>query len=155
VNLADFLNGASYVIKPPPDALQEFSVRTSNYSAELGHAAGGVLNACIKSGTNVIHGSLWEFFRNDHLNAIDWFSAGKPEYRENQFSDRLALFCSVVQNSSCIESFTKGKKGLRLCRHPKKPQRKPQVITTISIARQTICVALMNIWAGWKFSRSP
>jgi hypothetical protein len=77
VNLADFLNGASYVIKPPPDALQEFSVRTSNYSAELGHAAGGVLNACIKSGTNVIHGSLWEFFRNDHLNAIDWFSAGK------------------------------------------------------------------------------
>ena len=89
VNLADFLNGASYVIKPPPDALQEFSVQTSNYSAELGHAAGGVVNASIKSGTNAVHGSIWEFFRNDKLNAIDWFSLGKPEYRQNQFGATL------------------------------------------------------------------
>jgi hypothetical protein len=89
VNLADFLNGASYVIKPPPDALQEFSVQTHNYSAELGHDAGGVLNASIKSGTNVLHGSLWEYFRNDKLNATDWFSLNKPEYRQNQFGGTL------------------------------------------------------------------
>ena len=89
VNLADFLNGASYVIKPPPDALQEFSLQTSNYSAELGHDAGGVLNASVKSGTNVLHGSLWEFFRNDKLNDTDWFSLHKPEYRQNQFGATL------------------------------------------------------------------
>ena len=88
-NLADFLNGASYVIKPPPDALQEFSVQTSNYSAELGHDAGGVVNASIKSGTNVLHGSLWEYFRNDKLNNTDWFSLKKPEYRQNQFGGTL------------------------------------------------------------------
>ncbi len=107
VNLADFLNGASYVIKPPPDALQEFSIQTSNYSAELGHAAGGVLNASVKSGTNVLHGSLWEYFRNDKLNATDWFTIHKPEYRQNQFGatlggpvikNKLFLFGDVEAN---------------------------------------------------------
>jgi hypothetical protein len=85
VNLVDFLNGSSYVIKPPPDALQEFKVQTSNYSAELGHSAGAVINASIKSGTNMLHGSLWEYFRNDALNAKDYFDTYIPEYRENQF----------------------------------------------------------------------
>jgi hypothetical protein len=89
VNLSDFLNGASYVIKPPPDALSEFNLQTSNYSAELGHDAGGVLNASVKSGTNVVHGSVWEYFRNDKLNATDWFSLYKPEYRQNQFGGTL------------------------------------------------------------------
>ncbi len=107
VNLSDFLNGASYVIKPPPDALQEFSIQTSNYSAELGHDAGGVLNASVKSGTNVIHGSLWEYFRSDKLNAIDWFSLKKPEYHQNQFGatlggpilkNKLFLFGDVEAN---------------------------------------------------------
>jgi hypothetical protein len=89
VNLADFLNGASYVIKPPPDALSEFSVQTSNFSAELGHDAGGVLSASIKSGTNALHGSLWEYFRNDKLNDTDWFSLKKPYYHQNQFGGTL------------------------------------------------------------------
>jgi Carboxypeptidase regulatory-like domain len=85
VNLQDFLNGASWVIKPPPEALQEFGVLTTDYSAELGHAAGGVINASIKSGTNSFHGSAWEFFRNDRLNDTDWFTIKKPEYHGNQF----------------------------------------------------------------------
>lgn len=107
VYLADYLNGASYVIKPPPEALQEFSIQTTNYSAELGHDAGGVLNASIKSGTNQVHGSFWEYFRNDKLNAIDWFSLRKPEYRQNQFGatlggpllrNRLFVFGDVEAN---------------------------------------------------------
>ena len=53
-NLVDFLNGASYVMRPPPDALSEFSLQTSNFSAEFGHSAGAVLQASIKSGTNQI-----------------------------------------------------------------------------------------------------
>jgi hypothetical protein len=64
-NLVDFLNGTAYVVRPPVDALQEFKVETSNFSAEMGRAGGAVLNATIKSGTNQIHGALWEFLRND------------------------------------------------------------------------------------------
>ena len=88
-NLVDFLNGASYVIKPPPDALSEFKVETSNYSAELGHSAGAVINASIKSGTNQLRGSVWEYFRNDVLDAKDYFALSKPEYRQNQFGGTL------------------------------------------------------------------
>ena len=88
-NLVDFLNGASFVIKPPPDALQEFKVQTGDYTAELGHSAGAVLNVATKSGTNQIHGDLWEYFRNDVLNDRDFFQAVKPKYRQNQFGATL------------------------------------------------------------------
>ncbi len=84
-NLVDFLNGASFVIKPPPDALQEFKVQTGDYTAELGHSAGAVLNVATKSGTNGFHGDLWEYFRNDVLNDRDFFQNVKPKYRQNQF----------------------------------------------------------------------
>ena len=84
-NLVDFLNGASFVIKPPPDALEEFKVQTGDYTAELGHSAGAVLNVATKSGTNKIHGDLWEYFRNDVLDARDYFATVKPTYRQNQF----------------------------------------------------------------------
>jgi len=66
-NLVDFLNGSSYIMRPPPDALSEFSLQTSNFSSEFGHSAGAVLQANLKSGTNQIHGDLWEYFRNTNL----------------------------------------------------------------------------------------
>jgi hypothetical protein len=93
-NLVDFLNGASYVMRPPPDALSEFSLQTSNFSAEFGHSAGSVLQASIKSGTNRIHGDLWEYFRNTKLDAINW-NAGPdaqiPPYHQNQFGATLGF----------------------------------------------------------------
>ncbi|MBS1821739.1 MAG: hypothetical protein JST61_07170 [Acidobacteria bacterium] len=64
---------------------------TSDYSAELGHNAGGVVNASIRSGTNQIHGSLWEYFRNDIFNNRDYFQTTKPPYRQNQFGATLGL----------------------------------------------------------------
>ncbi len=88
-NLVDFLNGASFVIKPPPDALQEFKVQTGDYTAELGHSAGAVLNVATKNGGNQFHGDLWEYFRNDVLNDRDFFQAVKPKYRQNQFGATL------------------------------------------------------------------
>src|ERR1700733_2627007 len=91
VNSVDFLNGASFVVRPPPDALAEFKVETSNYSAELGHSAGAVINASIKSGTNQIHGDLWEYFRNNVLDAKDWDALSVPKYRENQFGATLGV----------------------------------------------------------------
>jgi hypothetical protein len=64
------------------DAVQEFQVLSSNYSAEYGHAAGGVVNTITKSGTNDIHGSFFWFFRNRTLNARDRFATiNPPEYR--------------------------------------------------------------------------
>lgn len=84
-NLVDFLNGSSYIIRPPPDALAEFQILTSNYSAEFGHSAGSVVNASIKSGTNRIHGDLWEYVRNTDLDATNWNALTNPPYHENQF----------------------------------------------------------------------
>src|SRR5438105_4122725 len=59
------------VINATPDLVQEFKVETSNFAAEYGHAAGGVFNVITRSGTNQFHGSLYEFIRNDKLNAND------------------------------------------------------------------------------------
>src|SRR6266571_1785272 len=88
-NTIDFLNGTNFVVLPPVDAIQEFKVQTSNYSAEQGRAGGAILNATVKSGTNQLHGDVWEFFRNDKLDSADFFeNAGglsKGEFRQNQF----------------------------------------------------------------------
>src|SRR6266851_416748 len=71
------------------DAIQEFSVLTGNYSAEYGRTSGGVVNAVSKMGTDAFHGDLYEFIRNEKLDANDFFlnSAGKPNppYKRNQF----------------------------------------------------------------------
>src|SRR6476469_6176210 len=64
---------------PAPDAIQEFNLITQNASAEFGNYQGGIVSTTIKSGTNSFHGDLWEFFRNDKLNANSW---------ENNFSGR-------------------------------------------------------------------
>ena len=88
-NAVDFLNGTNFVILPPVDAIQEFKVQTADFSAELGRSAGAVMNATIKSGTNSLHGAAWEFFRNDKLDAADYFennnSRPKGKLRQNQF----------------------------------------------------------------------
>ena len=57
---------------PAPDAIEEFNLITSNAPAEYGNFEGGIVNATIKSGTNKLHGDVWEFFRNDVLNANSW-----------------------------------------------------------------------------------
>ena len=88
-NNVDFLSGAATVVKPPIDAIGEFKVQTSAFSAEFGRAGGAVLNVTLKSGTNEIHGSAWEFLRNNHLDANNFFAnqAGleKGQFQQNQF----------------------------------------------------------------------
>ena len=70
---------------PSPDALQEFNVLTSSYSAEYGRNAGAVILAVTRAGTNEFHGAVWEFFRNKALNARNFFSIDKPDLKQNQF----------------------------------------------------------------------
>jgi len=80
---------SSQVVQPSPDAIAEFKVITSNYSAEYGRVGGAVVNAVMKSGTNQFHGSAYEFFRNTDLNAVGYlFSPAvfqKPTLHRNQF----------------------------------------------------------------------
>lgn len=85
-DLGDVLTGQAYVIQPPVDSIQEFKVQTNSYSAEFGRGNGAVLNVVTKSGTNSFHGDLYEFLRNDALDAANTFDEfGKQEYRQNQF----------------------------------------------------------------------
>ena len=81
------------VIFPSVDALDEFKLQTSTYSAEFGRSLGGVVNLQIKSGTNVMHGSGFEFHRNDAFDANNFFNnrAGraKPDFTQNQFGGSL------------------------------------------------------------------
>jgi len=67
------------------DAIQEFSVLTSNYSAEYGKTSGGVVNAVTHPGTNQFHGSVYEFLRNNALDARNFFDGDIAPFRRNQF----------------------------------------------------------------------
>jgi hypothetical protein len=72
-------------IAPNPDAVEEFRVVTNSYSAEYGRFAGGVINIITKSGTNQFHGSIFEFWRNNDLNANTWGSLATTPLHRNQF----------------------------------------------------------------------
>jgi Carboxypeptidase regulatory-like domain len=94
---ATFIDGApvntSYAnltsLVPSQDSLAEFKVDTNSLPAEYGHLAGGAIQFGTKSGTNNLHGSLWEFIRNKELNANNWFDNHKgiprPAFTQNQF----------------------------------------------------------------------
>lgn len=89
------LDGGNYVDEytnvnqpfPFPDALQEFSVQTTNYSAQFGENAGGVVNVVTKSGTNAFHGNVFEYVRNPFLNAQNFFATptAQDQIKRNQF----------------------------------------------------------------------
>ncbi len=88
-NLPDLLNETNYVVMPSVDALQEFKVQTDSYGAEFGRANGAIVNATLRSGTNQFHGVVYEFLRNDKLDARNFFDAQRPPYKQNQFGGTL------------------------------------------------------------------
>ena len=87
--------GTNAAIVPPPDAIQEFTLQSGDFSAEFGHSTGGIINASIKSGTNGVHGDAWEYVRNNDLNANYFFNRTNvggvwkanpiPSYHQNLF----------------------------------------------------------------------
>ena len=74
---------------PNPDALQEFSVQTNNFSAEYGRNVGGVVNAVTKSGTNELHGAAFGYLRNAALNAVNFFAPVNPNNPSTKLDDGL------------------------------------------------------------------
>jgi hypothetical protein len=88
VNNMEMLN-AFINVTPPLDALQEVKVSTNNAEATVGTYGGAQVNAYVKSGTNAFHGSGYEFYRGDSLNAFQWRATSKAPYRSNQFGGSL------------------------------------------------------------------
>jgi hypothetical protein len=83
---------SNQVAIPAPDGVAEFKVITSNFSAEYGRVGGAVVNVVMRSGTNQIHGSLYEFLRNTRLNAVGYFKPNggvKPPLQRNQFGGTI------------------------------------------------------------------
>ncbi len=84
-------NYSAQVVQPSPDAIAEFKVITSNFSAEYGRVGGGIVNAALRSGSNQFHGTAYEFLRNTDLNAIGYIFGArpatfqKPTLHRNQF----------------------------------------------------------------------
>lgn len=78
-----------FVLKPPIDAIEEFKILTHTANAEFGSSSGSTTNIVTRGGSNVVHGTLYEFLRNDKLDAANFFENAdgfqKSEYRQNQF----------------------------------------------------------------------
>jgi len=93
ISINDYSNGAPGSVAGVNlgvDAIQEFSVVTANASADYGREAGGVINAISRAGTNGFHGTVFDFFRNDALDARNYFDpVKKGELRKNQFGAAL------------------------------------------------------------------
>ena len=80
------------------DSIREFQVLTNSFSAEYGHHTGGIVNAATKSGANTFHGSAFEFHRNSHLDAKNFFDTTSPEFQRNQFG--ASLGGPIVKNET-------------------------------------------------------
>jgi Carboxypeptidase regulatory-like domain len=107
-------------VSPSIDAIAEVQVQTNNVGADVGFAAGAVVNIITKSGSDAFHGTTFEYFRNDIFDTRDWFAkAGttpKPEWRQNQFGGSLGgpikrnktFFFGDVQNNRIIQGLSSG-----------------------------------------------
>ncbi len=115
--MSEYIYDGISVLQPEPgqvayfpvvDAIEEFRVETNSYSAEYGRSNGGVIMVNHKSGSNEFHGSLFEFFRNEALNARNLFATTgpKPRFRRNQYGfvfggpdseEQNFLFCQTTR----------------------------------------------------------
>jgi outer membrane receptor protein involved in Fe transport len=88
---ANNFNGVDggFVLKPPVDAITEFKILTHNANAEFGNSLGSTTNIITRSGTNNVHGALWEFLRNDAFDATNYFAKSTEPLKQNQFGGTI------------------------------------------------------------------
>ena len=92
ISVNDYANGppgSALGVNLGVDAVEQFSVLTSNYPAQHGRSSGGIISASTRSGTNQFHGDVYEFFRNSALDTRNYFDTEKPPFRRNQFGVSL------------------------------------------------------------------
>lgn len=136
---------SNQVVQLAPDAVGEFRVTTNNFSAEYGRAGGAVINASLRSGSNDLHFTLWEFLRNTSLNAQGFFKpqTGKPVLIQNQFG--AAAGGRIVRNKTFFfadyEGFRRTEKSLLFADLPTAAMRSGQ-----------LNVALVDPFSGQPFS---
>ncbi|HUQ93385.1 MAG TPA: TonB-dependent receptor [Bryobacteraceae bacterium] len=119
---------SNQVVQLSPDAVQEFRIDTTNFSAEFGRAGGGVINATVKSGSNQYHGAAWDFLRNTSLNAVGFFKPRenrKPTLQQNQFG---ATFGGPIKKDKMFffadyEGYRRVRRALNLSTLPTVDQR--------------------------------
>ena len=104
------LNNAIYtdtwVIAPPPDAIQEFNNQSHITDSQFSISSGANINIATRSGTNQFHGALWEFFRNSDLDARNYFDQTKPPYRQNQYG--VTFGGPIIKNHTWFEAYWEG-----------------------------------------------
>ncbi|HEY7305009.1 MAG TPA: carboxypeptidase regulatory-like domain-containing protein [Bryobacteraceae bacterium] len=104
VNVIDFINQTSFVIGPSVEAIGNMQILTNGYNAEYGRAAGGVIDISLKSGTNEIHGVLFEILQNTVLDANRWENnltgVDRPPFKQNQFG--AAAGAPIIKNKLFI-----------------------------------------------------
>jgi Carboxypeptidase regulatory-like domain len=105
---ANNFNGVDggFVLKPPVDAITEFRIITHSANAEFGGALGSTTNIVTRSGTNQIHGTLWEFLRNDVLDANNYFAQTKEPLKQNQFG--ASIGAPIKKDKTFVFGFYEG-----------------------------------------------
>ncbi len=105
---ANNFNGVDggFVLKPPVDAISEFRIITHSANAEYGGALGSTTNIVTRSGTNQLHGTLWEFLRNDAFDANNYFAQTKEPLKQNQFG--ASIGAPIKKNKTFIFGFYEG-----------------------------------------------
>jgi len=139
VDGADFVNSASGIQRstPPQEAVQEFRVVNNSFGAEYGRAVGGIVNIVTKSGTNDLHGSVYEYFQNASLNARSLLQPAPlpKQYRQNQFG--AALGGPLVKNKTFFFANYEGKRSAQSPIYP------PDLVNNILLIDQA--KALMGL----------
>ena len=105
---ANNFNGVDggFVLRPPVDAISEFRIITHNANAEFGNALGSTTNLITRSGTNQVHGALWEFLRNDAVDANNYFAQTKEPLKQNQFGATIGA--PIKRDKAFVFGFYEG-----------------------------------------------
>lgn len=141
---------------PSVDSIQEFQVQTNNYSSEYGRNSGSVVNLVTKSGTNQLHGSLYEFLRNDAVDARNFFANTNPELRLNQFGGTLGG--PIIKDRTFFfgnyEGFRQIAGITRLTIVPTDPQRKG-IFNGMQLPLDPVGAQMLNLYPEPNTSHGP